>query len=162
MDSGWPPDDALPGEFSKRPMLLKWKHCSDERWVQKLGVRALQLRMYELNENEPMMKPRKGKTERKSGGYVCTREQRKRCRMTACVSPGVKLARHPFRRHSGTSEVIVTSPNPFHKGGNEHSGCGCNDGGRPACSSVEAAVMAVERRSRHVCVSWPFYNRKTG
>jgi len=124
--------------------------------------RALQLWYDELNENEPMMKPRKGKAERKQGGYVCTLDKHSGSRMTGCVSPGVKLARHHTWRHIGTSEVIVTLPNPPQGRGKRTPWLRCNDGGRPIRSSDEVGVMAMEPRGWHVCVSWEIYNRKTG
>lgn len=68
----------------------------------------MQLKPVELNASEPMMKPRKGMTERKSGaGTFAFETKYSDYQIIGCAAPGVKLAGMLVRRYIGTSEVIV-------------------------------------------------------
>jgi hypothetical protein len=106
-----------------------------------------QVRNEKASVSEPLMKCRKHITGIKSGDSALPREQYRGRLLTACAVPGMKVARAHFRLMYGTWEPVVSmlretlkwrphksqSTNVRHRGG-------------LARSSVEAAVMEVERR----------------
>lgn len=75
-----------------------------------------------------------------------------------CIAPGVKLAGLLVRRYIGTSEVIVVLLN--RKGEADTVRLRRGNGGRLYRSSDELAVMVMERRVQHVCVSLIIYNQQ--
>ncbi|WP_205603723.1 hypothetical protein, partial [Cyclobacterium sp. SYSU L10401] len=58
------------------PASVNWHSLDRNHWHAKTGMGGT--RRTVISTSEPMMKPRKGKMERKAGGYVCTRDQAQR------------------------------------------------------------------------------------
>jgi hypothetical protein len=106
-----------------------------------------QVRNGKASEGEPLMTCRKRKTDIKSGESPLPREECRGRLFTACAVSGMKVARAHYRLLYGTWEPVISMLREKLKW-RSHKSLSTDVGhrGGPARSSVEGAVMALERR----------------